>query len=94
MSEDMAGFAEMISGYAHVANLGRKLVFLNPTEKIYKLVINAKLHCVFEFFDDKQKALEGCAQPGILIASGRQLSLPGLQRSSSLKSRNDEKTAL
>jgi anti-anti-sigma factor len=57
---DIGGFGEMICCYVDVINGGGNLVFLNPSEKVNKLFINTKFLCVFEFFDDEQKALEGC----------------------------------
>jgi len=57
---DASGLGEMISGYTHLISHGGKLVFLNPSEKVYQFYIDARLLCVFEFLDDEQKALEGC----------------------------------
>ena len=57
---DLYGFGEMISGYTHVRNQGGNLVFLNASIKFCKMVIDAKILTVFEFFDNEEKALKGC----------------------------------
>ena len=59
-SIDSGGLGEMISGYVHVTNRGSKLVLLNPSKKILAIIAQMKLLCIFESFDNEQKALEGC----------------------------------
>jgi len=59
-SIDSGGLGEMIGGYVHVKNQGGKLVFLNPSKKIQRMIAHMKLLCILELIDDEQKALEGC----------------------------------
>jgi anti-sigma B factor antagonist len=59
-SIDSSGLGELISGYVHVKNNGGKLVLLRATKKLQKLIELTKTDVLFEFFDDEQKALEGC----------------------------------
>ena len=57
---DSSGIGEMISGYTHLKNLGGNMSLLNLNENNHKLLIIAKLHVIFDIFDDEQKAFKGC----------------------------------
>ena len=57
---DSSGLGELMNGYLHVKNHGGKLVLLRATNKIQRLIELTKTAVLFEFFDDEQKALEGC----------------------------------
>ena len=57
---DSVGFGELIIGYNYVCNHGGKMVLLNVSMKYKTLIEIAKTPIAFEFFDDEQKALEGC----------------------------------
>ena len=57
---DSSGLGELMNGYLHVKNHGSKLVLLKATNKIRRLIELTKTAVLFDFFDDEQKALEGC----------------------------------
>ena len=57
---DSVGFGELVISYNYVQNHGGKLVLLNVSWKYKKLIELTKTLTTFEFFDDEQKALEGC----------------------------------
>ena len=57
---DSSGLGELLSGHLLLKNNGGKLVLLNAPKKIQRLIEITKTGILFEFFDDEQKALEGC----------------------------------
>ena len=57
---DSSGFGELIGGHLYAKNQGSKLVLLNVTRKIQRLMELTKTGIIFEYFNDEQKALEGC----------------------------------
>jgi anti-sigma B factor antagonist len=57
---DACGLGELINSYIHVKNQGAKLVFLNLSRNIKRLLTLTKLLPLFEIYDDEQKALDGC----------------------------------
>jgi anti-sigma B factor antagonist len=57
---DSSGYGELIGGHLYTKNLGSKLILLNATKKILRLMELTKTGIIFEYFNDEQKALEGC----------------------------------
>lgn len=58
---DSSGIGELVSSYTTASHQGGKLKLLNPTRKIYDLLVITQLISVFEVFDSENEAVESFA---------------------------------
>ena len=54
---DSAGLGELLSKRAAVMNAGGRLKLLNPTERVWNLMVTTKLEMVFDTFDAEDEAV-------------------------------------
>jgi anti-sigma B factor antagonist len=57
---DSTGIGELVSCFAHAQGKGGRMVLLNLNPKVHQLLAIAKLHTVFEIFQEEKAALAGC----------------------------------
>lgn len=56
---DSTGIGELVGYLGRFRDLGRKLILVNPSEKIRKLLAIAQLDKLFTIYDDLDEALAG-----------------------------------
>lgn len=57
---DSTGIGELVSCFVHAQSAGGRVVLLNLNPKVHQLLVIAKLHTIFEIFQEEKAALAGC----------------------------------
>jgi anti-sigma B factor antagonist len=58
---DSAGIGELVSAYVTFRGRGGAIKLVSLTERVQELMSTAKLHTIFEVFDDERKAVSSFA---------------------------------